>query len=139
MIRLNKVRNFNPNLQEPGRVREVQDNLNSCLEKKVQTLEIVELNALLEMQKSVVHDQDGGIEEPILESSSIGDESSHTVQKMDESLADNKKVLDLELELDILNIILKEERLTHGETEEKALSLSTDLKLTKEKFLSITK
>ncbi|KAI3769831.1 hypothetical protein L6452_00945 [Arctium lappa] len=120
-----------------------RDSLNSCLEKNSKLCrEIVELNALLEMQKSVVHDQDGGIEvikEPILEFSSIGDESSHTVQKMDESLADTKQVLDLELELDILKIILKEERLTRGETEEKALSLSRDLKLTEEKFLSITK
>ncbi|XP_024966064.1 kinesin-like protein KIN-12D [Cynara cardunculus var. scolymus] len=107
-------------------------NLNSCLEKNSKLCrEIVELNALLEMQNSVVHDQDGGIEvikEPILESSSIGDEASHTVQKMDDSLADTKEVLDLQLELDILKIILKEERLTHGETVEKALSLSRDLK-----------
>ncbi|KVI10745.1 hypothetical protein Ccrd_010834 [Cynara cardunculus var. scolymus] len=118
-------------------------NLNSCLEKNSKLCrEIVELNALLEMQNSVVHDQDGGIEvikEPILESSSIGDEASHTVQKMDDSLADTKEVLDLQLELDILKIILKEERLTHGETVEKALSLSRDLKLTEEKFLLITK
>ncbi|KAJ9561218.1 hypothetical protein OSB04_006378 [Centaurea solstitialis] len=117
-------------------------NLNSYLEKNSKLCrEIVELNALLEMQKSTVHDQDGGIEvikEPILESCSIGDESSHTVQKADESLADAKEVLDLQLELDILKIILKEERLTRGETEEKALSLSTDLKSTEEKFLLIT-
>lgn len=48
-------------------------------------------------------------------------------------------VMDLQLELDILKIILQEERSYHSEQEEMAKSLNKELDLSKEKVTSVTK
>ncbi|KAJ9551843.1 hypothetical protein OSB04_015888 [Centaurea solstitialis] len=132
-----------------------RNNLNSCLEKNAKLCrEIADLNALLEKQKSAVHDHGSGIEvikEPILVATSVGDQSLHTIGKTSETAAPVgdesshtalkkneaevkyiEDIMDLQLEVDILKIILKEERSSRGETEE-------DLKSTKEKYLLITK
>ncbi|XP_024960060.1 kinesin-like protein KIN-12D [Cynara cardunculus var. scolymus] len=77
-------------------------------------------------------------QESILEDP-VGDESSHTVLKNETSMKYIEDVMDHQLEVDILKIILKEERSSRGETEEEALCLSRDLKSTKEKCLLITK
>lgn len=48
-------------------------------------------------------------------------------------------IMDLQLELDILKIILEEERSHHSEQEEMAKSLNTELQLSKEMVASVTK
>ncbi|KAI3702462.1 hypothetical protein L6452_28200 [Arctium lappa] len=128
-----------------------RNNLNSCLERNAKLCrEIADLNALLENQKSAVHDHGVGIEvikEPILVASSVGNQSSHTIQKTPETFLKKNEtavkyiedVMDLQLEIEILKIILKEERSSRAETEEDALCLSRDLKSTEEKYLLITK
>ncbi|KAI3753210.1 hypothetical protein L2E82_25256 [Cichorium intybus] len=92
----------------------------------------------LEMQKSAVHEQDGGIEvikEPILEA------QAHTIENKHGILSKNteEEVINLQMEVEILKIILKEEQSIHQEIEEKALCSSSNLKLTEEKFSLITK
>nr|XP_043618816.1 kinesin-like protein KIN-12D [Erigeron canadensis] len=111
-----------------------RDNLNSCLEKNaILCREILELNASLEMKKSV---QEGDIEvakEPILESSSHGDQYS---QKKNEILGrDKEEVVDLQLEIEILKIMLKEERSARGETEEKFLLVTKQCENLREELL----
>ncbi|KAI3675271.1 hypothetical protein L1987_84859 [Smallanthus sonchifolius] len=101
-----------------------RDNLNSCLEKNTKLCrEISDLNALLEMKKSSLNDQDGIIEvmkESISESSSVEDNASHTVQEKDEIFRKYpEEIVGLQLELDFLKDILEEERLIHKETEQK--------------------
>nr|GFC92984.1 kinesin-like protein KIN-12D [Tanacetum cinerariifolium] len=49
-----------------------------------------------------------------------------------------ENIIDLQLKVDILETILKEESSAHGEIEEKALCLSRDLKSTEEKYLLLT-
>lgn len=50
-----------------------------------------------------------------------------------------EEIMNLQLELDILKIILQEERSNHAETEETAKSLSRELQLSKEMVTSVTK
>ncbi|KAD3066453.1 hypothetical protein E3N88_34333 [Mikania micrantha] len=100
-----------------------RDNLNSCLEKNTKLCrEIYDLNALLEMQKSSLNDQDVGIEtmkDSTLEFSSIEDQSSQTVQEKDEIFEKYPvEIVGLQLELEFLKIVLEEERLIHMETKE---------------------
>ncbi|KAL8205203.1 hypothetical protein R6Q57_008754 [Mikania cordata] len=100
-----------------------RDNLNSCLEKNTKLCrEIYDLNALLEMQRSSLNDQDVGnetIKESTLEFSSIEDQSSQTVQEKYEIFGKYpEEIVGLQLELEFLKIILDEERLIHMETKE---------------------
>ncbi|XP_022897116.1 kinesin-like protein KIN-12F isoform X3 [Olea europaea var. sylvestris] len=62
------------------------------------------------------------------------DQTRHTTLMMRE-----EDVVDLQLELDILKIILKEEKSYHSEAEEMAQSLNRELQSSKEMILSITK
>ncbi|KAI3509543.1 hypothetical protein L1887_24905 [Cichorium endivia] len=89
-----------------------------------------------EDKKEDEHKQDGGIEvikEPILE--------AHTIENKHEVLPKNteEEVINLQMEVEILKIILKEEQSIHQEIEEKALCSSSNLKLTEEKLLLTTK
>nr|GEU36893.1 kinesin-like protein KIN-12D [Tanacetum cinerariifolium] len=84
-------------------LQKCRDNLNSCLDKNEKLCrKIVDLTALLETQRSAVNEQDCNTEE----------------SKKD------TEVVDLQLETEILQIMLKEERSIRVETEEK-LSLIT--------------
>ncbi|KAI3497334.1 hypothetical protein L1887_39873 [Cichorium endivia] len=113
-----------------------RNNLNSCLERNEELCrEIADLNALLENQKSTAHDHGGAIEvikEPILEAASVGDQSSHTIQKMDETSKYIEEVMDLQLEIDILKIFFKEQSTSNME-------MVKNLKSTEEKCMLITK
>ncbi|KAI3708036.1 hypothetical protein L2E82_37041 [Cichorium intybus] len=105
-----------------------RNNLNSCLEKNEKLCrEIADLNALLENQKSIEVTK-----EPILEAASVGDQSSHTIQKMDETSKYIEEVMDLQLEIDILKILFKEQSSSNME-------MVKNLKSTEEKCMLITK
>ncbi|KAI3809823.1 hypothetical protein L1987_19423 [Smallanthus sonchifolius] len=111
-------------LKTQEELEKCRDNLNPYLEKNTKLCrEISDLNALLEMQKSSMNDQDGGIKvmkESISESSSVENNASHTVQEKDEIFRKYlEEIVGLQLELEFLKIILEEERLIHKETEEK--------------------
>lgn len=49
-----------------------------------------------------------------------------------------EEILDLQMEVDILKIILKEERSSRGEVEERTMCLKRDLELAKEKLVSVS-
>lgn len=84
------------------------------------------------------------IKESISEAPSLGNRSiaaAHNEKKdlwHESSKKLTEEIVDLQLELDILKIILKEERSCSFEAEEKALSLCRDLELSEGKVLLIT-
>ncbi|KAI3755534.1 hypothetical protein L1987_55337 [Smallanthus sonchifolius] len=130
-----------------------RNNLNSCLGQNAKLCrEIEDLSASLESQKSAVHANGDAIEvikEPILEASSVGNRSFHTIQKTPETLVGHseevidmqleesiqlshtlvkinetpakytEEVINLQLKVDTLEMILKEESSSRGEIEEK--------------------
>ncbi|XP_052194542.1 kinesin-like protein KIN-12D [Diospyros lotus] len=127
-------------------LEECRNNLNSCLEKNAQlSREIEDLNASLNNLKYETHDHDCSIEiikESIVEAPSSGDQSYGTVQEsrqMKHEPLIHSEVMDLQLEVDILKIILKEERLSCAEIQEREQCLNRDLELTSDKLLLITK
>lgn len=114
-----------------------RNNLNSCLERNEKLCrEIADLNALLENQKSIAHDHGATtevIKDPIIEAASVGDQSLHTIQKREETHVNYiEEVMNLQLEVDILKTLLKEESSSRGEIVE-------NLKSTEEKYMLITK
>ncbi|KAL8195313.1 hypothetical protein R6Q57_025716 [Mikania cordata] len=101
-----------------------RNNLNSCLEQNARLCrEIEDLNALLE-KKSTVHELGGGIE-VIKESKQL----SHTLVKSDGTPRKYiEEVINLQLKVDILEMILQEESLSHGEIEQKYFLLRRQYK-----------
>ncbi|GFY89976.1 phragmoplast orienting kinesin 2 [Actinidia rufa] len=107
-------------------LEECQNNLSSCLEKKCKTHEVMEsrspareiddLHASLNNLRSATNDQDS--------------ENNEVIKK--------KSLIYLQLEVDILKIILKEEVSSSAKIQEKELCASRDLELTKEIYLLIT-
>ncbi|XP_020534921.1 kinesin-like protein KIN-12D isoform X2 [Jatropha curcas] len=126
-------------------LEECRRNLNSCLEENQKlTREINDLNFLLENLKSTTQDEDGNIR--TTKDSSKALKSGLGNRKEDqnevESINGNsyaEEMLDLQLELDILKIILKEEKSSHAEAEERAACLSGELELAQENFMFISK
>ncbi|XP_076956292.1 kinesin-like protein KIN-12C [Bidens hawaiensis] len=95
-------------LKSQEELEKCRDNLNSCIDENTKLCrEISDLNALLERQKSSLNDQVGGVEvmkESISESSSAEDENDEFFKKYPE------EVVGLQLELEFLKTIFKEER-----------------------------
>lgn len=60
-------------------------------------------------------------------------------KKQEDLLHHTEELLRLQLELDVLKIILKEERSSHCEIEDRALSLTRELELSRKKVSSISK
>ncbi|XP_057992919.1 kinesin-like protein KIN-12D isoform X2 [Hevea brasiliensis] len=132
-------------------LEECRRNLNSCLEENQKlSREINDLQFMLDNIKSTTRDNDGNIksikdfqdtsealasELDILEGVENGMECIYTTSVMKHA----EEILDLQLELDILKIILKEERSIHGEVEERTICLSRELEMAKEKVLFVSK
>ncbi|CAI9104395.1 OLC1v1003057C1 [Oldenlandia corymbosa var. corymbosa] len=128
-----------------GELEECRNNLNRCLEYNNKlNREVENLRLSLNFGRSLEDDHDSStevIKESISEAPSftnqsmvaLRNEKKETLQgKMKEPL---EEVLDLQLELDILKIILKEERSTRYEMEERAQAWLKDLNLSKERAL----
>ncbi|KAG6777782.1 hypothetical protein POTOM_017615 [Populus tomentosa] len=128
---------------------ECRRNLNSCLEENQKlSREINDLQYMLDNLKSVTHDQDGDIK--TLKNFS-GAPTSETVmldgvqcklesmEAAPEMMKHAEDILDLQLELDILKIILKEERSSHEEIKERSMCLTGDLELAKVQLNFVTK
>ncbi|KAL7002771.1 hypothetical protein U1Q18_003927 [Sarracenia purpurea var. burkii] len=130
-------------------LEECRNNLSSCLEKNTRLRrEIDDLHASLNNHKFATQDHGSSVEvikEPILEAPSMDDQLANGVQeengqaKREIPMKHTEEVMNLQLEVDILKIILKEERSSRAETQVRELCLSRDLELTKEKILSITR
>ncbi|XP_027112402.1 kinesin-like protein KIN-12D isoform X1 [Coffea arabica] len=130
-------------------LEECRTNLNRCLEYNAKlSREVEDLHSSLSISRSGAEEQDGNIKvikESITEAPSFHNEPIEAAQKvkketwpgnMNEQI---EEVLDLQLELDILKVILKEERSYRQQAETRAQSLNRDLSLSKEKVLLITK
>ncbi|CAL5333677.1 unnamed protein product [Camellia sinensis] len=123
-----------------------RNSLSSCLEKNaILRREIDDLHASLNNFKSATLDHDNNIEvikESILEAPSLDDQSlEETVQetKHDNWMQHTEEVMNLQLEVDILKIILKEERSSSAEIQTRELCLHRDLDTAKEKLLLTTR
>ncbi|KAK9286730.1 hypothetical protein L1049_015133 [Liquidambar formosana] len=130
-------------------LEECRNNLNSCLEDNAKlSREVDDLRSLLNNLNSAPHDQDGNFDvmkDSSLEAPHVG---SHFLKAVQNEKTEHKHetltnytedVMNLQLELDILKIMLKEEKSSRGEVEEKAACLNQDLESTMEKVLLISK
>ncbi|KAK1358771.1 kinesin-like protein KIN-12D [Heracleum sosnowskyi] len=127
-------------------LEECRSNLNSCLENNAKlSREIDDLQASLNRLKSETPDNSNidVIKESVPELP-FDEQESESVQQKDEEILEAlmkqaQEVTDLQLELDILKIILKEERSSRGDLEEKELCLIKDLEMADRKASLLTK
>ncbi|VFQ65808.1 unnamed protein product [Cuscuta campestris] len=132
-----------------SQLEECRSKLNSCLEKNAELRrEINDLHASLGERESSVLDNDNGVEvikESISEAPPLNYQSVVIAQEEKPDIGCDKminlsdKIIDLQLELDILKILLHEEKSSHNEAEERALSLNRDLESTKDQILLLSK
>ncbi|PHT41986.1 hypothetical protein CQW23_20840 [Capsicum baccatum] len=130
-------------------LEECRTNLNCCLEKnKALSREIDELRGSLNSISSANNDHNDGVEvrkESISEAldlnskSKTSDEKEKEDTRKEETMKHIEKIMDLQLELDILKVIVQEERLHHKELEQHAQSMMQDLDSSKEQLLLVTK
>ncbi|KAF3655399.1 Phragmoplast orienting kinesin-1 [Capsicum annuum] len=130
-------------------LEECRTNLNCCLEKnKALSREIDELRGSLNSISSANNDHNDGVEvrkESISEAlalnskSKTSDEKEKEDTRKEETMKHIEKIMDLQLELDILKVIVQEERLHHKELEQHAQSMMLDLDSSKEQLLLVTK
>ncbi|XAR72869.1 Plus-end-directed kinesin ATPase [Bertholletia excelsa] len=130
-------------------LEECRDNLSSCLEKNARlSKEIDDLRISLNNLNSATHDHESSIEvikESISEAPALDFQSIKAVRedngpvKHENPMKDAEEVMNLQLEVDILKIILNEERSSHAEMLERQLHVSRDLESAKEKLLFTTK
>ncbi|PSS04926.1 Kinesin-like protein [Actinidia chinensis var. chinensis] len=118
-------------------LEECRNNLSSYLEKNARLVrEIDDLHASLRNLRSATNDQDSGnnevIKESIMEAPSLDDHLLKAVQE-ENGQANNEnlmkhteEVVNLQLDVDILKIILKEERSSRAKIQEKELCLTLE-------------
>ncbi|KAF9600599.1 hypothetical protein IFM89_011128 [Coptis chinensis] len=151
----NKEQSKHLNVNMPYQLRQTHEeleqcrnNLNSCLEiNNNLSREINDLQCQLNVLKSVHQDQhfdDELLLESLPEVQAFETHLHEAVQKEkakwkhEAIMKHTEEIMNLQLELDILKIILQEERSSRGEVEEKAASLSADLEMAKERCLQIS-
>ncbi|VFQ78322.1 unnamed protein product [Cuscuta campestris] len=132
-----------------SQLEECRSKLNSCLEKNAELRrEINDLHASLGERESSVLDNDNGVEvikESISEAPPLNYQSVVIAQEEKPDIGCDKminlsdKIIDLQLELDILKILLHEEKSSRNEAEERALSLNRDLESTKDQIFLLSK
>ncbi|KAK6241009.1 hypothetical protein SCA6_006398 [Theobroma cacao] len=127
-------------------LEECRDNLNSCLEDKAKlSREINDLRTMLNSLKSSACHQDGNIKTIKLTRGTKhqfqGSDRNGDLKEMNpiQAMKNAEQIMDLQLELDILKIILQEEKTTHDEVEERAKCLARDLEIAQGKLLLLSK
>ncbi|KAI3446035.1 hypothetical protein Pfo_002700 [Paulownia fortunei] len=129
-------------------LEESKNKLNCCLEENAKLRgEIEELHASLSVTTSATQEHDCSaevIKESIVEVPFFSNQSTTTTRREKEgtrcgNLINAEDIMDLQLELDILKIILQEQRSYHAETEEMTKSVNRELQLSKEMVISVTK
>lgn len=125
-----ELRNTSKELEECRR------NLTSCLEENAKlSREIHHLSCKLDSLNSQDDNGDGNSKKDLRDECSQGPQWKHTILGNERA----EEIMDLQLELDIFKIILKEERTSRGELEERIICLDKDLELATEKLLSTSK
>ncbi|KAH9695748.1 kinesin-like protein KIN-12D [Citrus sinensis] len=121
-----------------GELNDCKQKLNSCLEDNAKlNREIHDLQSTLKDFNSASYGQDkesGNIK------SSLG-APTFEMDEMDSTqmMKHAEEIMDLQLELDILKIILKEERASHTELEKRQKCFNGDLQLAKDQLLLMSK
>ncbi|XVE93307.1 hypothetical protein REPUB_Repub01dG0180300 [Reevesia pubescens] len=117
-------------------LEECRHHLNSCLEENAKlSREINDLHTMLNSLKSSACHQDGSTK-TIKGSDRNGEPvEMNSIQAMTNA----EQIMDLQLELDILKIILQEEKTSNGEVEERAKCLTRDLEMAEGKILLLNK
>ncbi|XP_030523084.1 kinesin-like protein KIN-12D isoform X2 [Rhodamnia argentea] len=111
-------------------------NLTSCLEENAKlSREMHHLSCRLDDLNSQDNNGDGNSKKGLGDKHSQEPQGKHTILGNKHA----EEIMDLQLELDILKIIIKEERTSQGELEERIICLNEDLELATEKLLSTTK
>ncbi|GAV81504.1 Kinesin domain-containing protein/Kinesin-relat_1 domain-containing protein [Cephalotus follicularis] len=140
--RISKENNFN-NLELINTLNELEEcrhNLNSCLEDNAKlSRELQDLQYTLNNLKASPRDKGGNVKTLKDASGFLPNEvaqneavrGTHATPSMKHA----EEFMDWQLELDILKIILKEERSSRGEIEERAMQLERDLEVTKENLM----
>ncbi|XP_010255107.1 PREDICTED: kinesin-like protein KIN-12D isoform X2 [Nelumbo nucifera] len=128
-------------------LEDCRNNLKSCLEMNAKlTWEIDDLRFQLKNLKSSTFDANAEpMKESMAEAQLFEAQLLKAVQKekidweQQTLMKHTEEIMNLQLELDILKIILQEERSLHGEVEKRTLCLNRDLEIEKERSLQIIK
>ncbi|GFQ03855.1 phragmoplast orienting kinesin 2 [Phtheirospermum japonicum] len=124
------------------------EKLNSCLEENTKLRrEMEELHASLNVTTSAIQEhacsaeviKESLVEVPMISNPSITTTRSENEGIDSENIINPEDIMNLQLELDIVKIILQEQRSSHAETEEIVKSLNRELQLSKEMVISVTK
>ncbi|KAL3621187.1 hypothetical protein CASFOL_036099 [Castilleja foliolosa] len=124
------------------------EKLNICLEENAKLQrEMEELHVSLNVTKSAIQEHDccaevikeSIVEIPMISNPSIKNTRAEKEGTRSENLVNPEDIMNLQLELDIVKIILQEQRSSHAETEEITKSLNRELQLSKEMVISLTK
>ncbi|KAJ7967416.1 Kinesin [Quillaja saponaria] len=124
-----------------GELEECRRNLNSCLGENAKlSRETDYLRSLLnnlESSPNSTNTTKDPVRGPFLEAQAIQYEKEGQCEHR--MVKPTEEILDLQLELDILKIILKEERTSRGVLEERTTCLNRDLQMAEEKLLLASK
>ncbi|KAE8721819.1 Phragmoplast orienting kinesin 2 [Hibiscus syriacus] len=118
------------------KLEESRHNLGSCLEENAKlSREINDLHTMLDSLKSSAYHQDGNSR-----TMKGSDWNAYTMEMNSvQTMTSLEQIMDLQLELDILKIILQEEKTSHAANEEREISLTRDLERANEKLLMLKK
>ncbi|KAM4088915.1 hypothetical protein ACB094_07G109200 [Castanea mollissima] len=143
--------NNSPHLELKNTLDELEEcrcQLNSCLEENVKlSRELDDLRSMLENIKSepnvrdaIVNTTKDSVRSPAVEHQVFKAFQNENSEEENESLIIKhaEEMVNLQLELDILKMIIKEERSSCREMDERAMCLNRDLQLANEKLLLIS-
>ncbi|XP_023879431.2 kinesin-like protein KIN-12D [Quercus suber] len=143
--------NNSPHLELKNTLDELEEcrcRLNSCLEENVKlSRELDDLRSMLENIRSEPNERDAivnttkdSVKSPAVEHQVFKAVQNENSEEENESLIIKhaEEMVNLQLELDILKMIIKEERSSCREMDERAMCLSRDLQLANEKLLLIS-
>ncbi|KAM3695150.1 hypothetical protein ACJW31_07G109700 [Castanea mollissima] len=143
--------NNSPHLELKNTLDELEEcrcRLNSCLEENVKlSRELDDLRSMLENIRSEPNERDAivnttkdSVRSPAVEHQVFKAFQNENSEEENESLIIKhaEEMVNLQLELDILKMIIKEERSSCREMDERAMCLSRDLQLANEKLLLIS-
>ncbi|KAM4098807.1 hypothetical protein ACJW30_07G107100, partial [Castanea mollissima] len=143
--------NNSPHLELKNTLDELEEcrcRLNSCLEENVKlSRELDDLRSMLENIRSEPNERDAivnttkdSVRSPAVEHQVFKAVQNEKTEEENESLIIKhaEEMVNLQLELDILKMIIKEERSSCREMDERAMCLSRDFQLANEKLLLIS-
>ncbi|XP_039039829.1 kinesin-like protein KIN-12D [Hibiscus syriacus] len=117
-------------------LEECRHNLSSCLDENAKLRrEINDLHTMLDSLKSSAYHQNSNSR------TMKGSDWNADTMEMNsvQTMTSLEQIMDLQLELDILKIILQEEKTSHAAIEEREISLTRDLEMANDKLMMLNK